>query len=481
MRAGPGDDRHIINIASLSALGAGARAVDVRRDEARACSASPARSRATCSTRASRSRCTRSARTPPTRRCCASTTTSRPRRSTGRARGCSRRTRWRSTPSALLDSKKLVRVVPRWRGWGARATAMARAARRCGARAAAAQAGRPPPGESDERRSHVTETTTVPSTGSNGAAAAGTIEVENPATGKVIASVPVVPPEEVAELVARARRAQPGWEALGFDGRAAVMKRCQKWVSDNSERVIETIVSETGKAYEEALVAEIGYAEGAFALLGQERREVPRRGAREVGVAVRQGPQADRALRAARRRGRDRALELPAHELVRRLHPGADGRQRGAPEAVRGHAAHVDADGRDAARVRAAGGRLPGGARLRRDRRGADRRGGLRDVHRLDRHRQEGDGARRADAHAGVARAGRQGPDDRVRGRRPRAGRERRGPLLDAERRPDLHLDRARVRRGADLRRVRAARDRQGAAACARACPAARARPTSAR
>ena len=57
-----------------------------------------------------------------------------------------------------------------------------------------------------------------------------------------------------------------------------------------------------------------------------------------------------------------------------------------------------------------------------------------------------------------VARAGRQGPDDRVRGRRRRAGRERRGALLDAERRPDVHLDRARVRRGADLRRVRAAR-----------------------
>jgi acyl-CoA reductase-like NAD-dependent aldehyde dehydrogenase len=111
----------------------------------------------------------------------------------------------------------------------------------------------------------MTETTTVPSTASNGAGAAGSIEVENPATGKVIATVPVSSPEQVAELVARARRAQPGWEALGFDGRAAVMKRCQKWVSDNVERVIDTIVSETGKAYEEALLAEVGYAEGAFA------------------------------------------------------------------------------------------------------------------------------------------------------------------------------------------------------------------------
>src|SRR4051812_7724840 len=95
--------------------------------------------------------------------------------------------------------------------------------------------------------------------------AATTIDVENPATGKVIATVAVVPPADVPAFADRARRAQPGWEALGFDGRAAVMKRCQKWISDNSERVIDTIISETGKAYEEALMAEIGYVEAAFA------------------------------------------------------------------------------------------------------------------------------------------------------------------------------------------------------------------------
>jgi acyl-CoA reductase-like NAD-dependent aldehyde dehydrogenase len=112
----------------------------------------------------------------------------------------------------------------------------------------------------------VTETTTVPSTASDGASeAARAIEVENPATGHVIATVPIVAPGDVARLVERARRAQLGWAALGFDGRAAVMKRCQKWLSDNAERVIETIVAETGKAYEEALLAEVSYAQGAFA------------------------------------------------------------------------------------------------------------------------------------------------------------------------------------------------------------------------
>jgi acyl-CoA reductase-like NAD-dependent aldehyde dehydrogenase len=100
-----------------------------------------------------------------------------------------------------------------------------------------------------------------------------TIDVRNPASGELVAAVPMVAPEEVPELVARARRAQPGWEALGFDGRAAVLKRCQKWVSANSERVIETIVSETGKTYEDALTAEVSYAVGAFAFWAKHAGE----------------------------------------------------------------------------------------------------------------------------------------------------------------------------------------------------------------
>jgi acyl-CoA reductase-like NAD-dependent aldehyde dehydrogenase len=90
------------------------------------------------------------------------------------------------------------------------------------------------------------------------------IDVENPATGQIVASVDVVPPERIPELVARAREAQVGWEALGFAGRAQVLRRCQKWVIDNSDRIIETIVSETGKAWEDAQMAEVSYAAGAF-------------------------------------------------------------------------------------------------------------------------------------------------------------------------------------------------------------------------
>jgi acyl-CoA reductase-like NAD-dependent aldehyde dehydrogenase len=111
----------------------------------------------------------------------------------------------------------------------------------------------------------VTETTTqqAPGTRADGQPAAA-IDVTNPATGESIASVPALSVDGVANVVARARAAQPAWEALGFEGRAVILRRAQKWVLDNSERVARTIVSESGKAYEDALLAEVGYAAGAF-------------------------------------------------------------------------------------------------------------------------------------------------------------------------------------------------------------------------
>jgi acyl-CoA reductase-like NAD-dependent aldehyde dehydrogenase len=90
------------------------------------------------------------------------------------------------------------------------------------------------------------------------------IPVENPATGEIVATVPDLSAEEIAEMAARARAAQPEWEAYGFDGRARVLVRAQKWLMDNSQRVVEAIVSETGKTWEDAQLAEIGYAANAF-------------------------------------------------------------------------------------------------------------------------------------------------------------------------------------------------------------------------
>jgi len=113
----------------------------------------------------------------------------------------------------------------------------------------------------------------------NVAAGRADIEVVNPATGQVVASVPDLGPADVAELARKGRAAQPGWEALGYEGRAKVLLRGQKWLIDNSSRVIETIISETGKSWEDAQLAEISYGANAFGFwaknaekyLGEER------------------------------------------------------------------------------------------------------------------------------------------------------------------------------------------------------------------
>ena len=85
------------------------------------------------------------------------------------------------------------------------------------------------------------------------------IAVRNPATGAIVATVPAAGPDDVAAMVERARRAQPSWEAAGFEARAQVLRRAQQWVARQGERIARTIVAETGKAYEDAHVVEVGY------------------------------------------------------------------------------------------------------------------------------------------------------------------------------------------------------------------------------
>ncbi|MGH2835918.1 MAG: aldehyde dehydrogenase family protein [Solirubrobacteraceae bacterium] len=85
------------------------------------------------------------------------------------------------------------------------------------------------------------------------------IAVENPATGEVITTVPVVGTAELSGMVSAARSAQQLWAELGFTGRAAVMQRAARWMLDNAERVIGAVVQETGKTYEDAQATDFGY------------------------------------------------------------------------------------------------------------------------------------------------------------------------------------------------------------------------------
>ena len=124
MRAGPGQNRHIINLASLSSFGP-VPGLALYAATKHAVLGFTGSLRATCWTPASRSRCTRSAPTPPTRQLlrehdhepAAAINWSGPRLLTPDEVA--------EHAVALLDSKRLVRTIPPWRGWGARALAMA--------------------------------------------------------------------------------------------------------------------------------------------------------------------------------------------------------------------------------------------------------------------------------------------------------------------------------------------------------------------
>ena len=104
----------------------------------------------------------------------------------------------------------------------------------------------------------------------NGGPAAATIPVENPATGEIISTVPVLGEPELERMVRRARAARDGWEAMGFAGRGRVLRRAQRWMLDNPERILDLVVSETGKTYEDAQLADLGYTVTALGFWAKE-------------------------------------------------------------------------------------------------------------------------------------------------------------------------------------------------------------------
>jgi acyl-CoA reductase-like NAD-dependent aldehyde dehydrogenase len=89
--------------------------------------------------------------------------------------------------------------------------------------------------------------------GTNGASAApDSFEVHNPATGGLIATVPVDSPQSVKEKVARVRANQPEWEEIGIEGRYHWLGKLRDWLLDNEERVLDTMQAETGKVRADA-------------------------------------------------------------------------------------------------------------------------------------------------------------------------------------------------------------------------------------
>ncbi len=99
---------------------------------------------------------------------------------------------------------------------------------------------------------------------SSGSRSAATIGVENPATGELLTTVPLLGEAELREMAERARAAQPAWEQAGFEERGRVLRRAQKWMVDNVERIIDVVCSESGKTVEDAQITDYGYTVGAL-------------------------------------------------------------------------------------------------------------------------------------------------------------------------------------------------------------------------
>jgi acyl-CoA reductase-like NAD-dependent aldehyde dehydrogenase len=106
----------------------------------------------------------------------------------------------------------------------------------------------------------------------NGARAPETITVDNPATGAKVGEVPALDRDGVVQMVERARRAQPGWEALGFEGRAALLRDMRRWVIQNRARIISTLSQENGKPWEDSQI-EVFYVADSLGFWARKARK----------------------------------------------------------------------------------------------------------------------------------------------------------------------------------------------------------------
>jgi acyl-CoA reductase-like NAD-dependent aldehyde dehydrogenase len=74
-------------------------------------------------------------------------------------------------------------------------------------------------------------------------------EVRSPSDGRVVASLPVYSPADVAATAAELRAAQPAWEEAGPAGRAKALRRWLDWIMDNDQRLLELVQAESGKSW----------------------------------------------------------------------------------------------------------------------------------------------------------------------------------------------------------------------------------------
>lgn len=86
-----------------------------------------------------------------------------------------------------------------------------------------------------------------------------TLDVVNPATGEVFATVARASREQAEAAIQAAKKAQPEWEALDWDARGEMLKAIADGMEQRFDEFVDTMVAEQGKPRREA-VAETTYS-----------------------------------------------------------------------------------------------------------------------------------------------------------------------------------------------------------------------------
>src|SRR6201994_3026619 len=125
------------------------------------------------------------------------------------------------------------------------------------------------------------------------AAAHEEIEVVNPATEDVVASVPSGAPEDVKLAVATAKRAFGEWSRTDVEKRAEVLTKAAALIHDNAKSLAATLTAEQGKPLAEAMgeVSHLAhgvryYAEAATKVRGAYQ-DLPSSLGRSYGLVIR--------------------------------------------------------------------------------------------------------------------------------------------------------------------------------------------------
>ena len=98
-------------------------------------------------------------------------------------------------------------------------------------------------------------------------------DVDNPATGAVLATVPSAAVEDVQDAVDAAASALPGWRQRTADDRGRILERLADLVSEHAEDLAQLIAQEGGKPVREAR-GEVAYGHSFLAWSAQEATRV---------------------------------------------------------------------------------------------------------------------------------------------------------------------------------------------------------------